>query len=213
VLHTALGLLADKTPVCVQEISVKTRLPISVQAVDRRVQRTRDALRVALMQLMVECGWDAIDVQTLCERANIGRSTFYQHYPNKEELLKASFGGLRNALLAQTKTVTLQPGRLGFVSAMVAHVHEAQEVFRAVVGRRSGNYVQDRFRELLIELVQAELLASSARDWQSAAQAHYLGGALFELLAWWLNRSRSQKPQEIEALFHTWSMPVLAVPK
>jgi AcrR family transcriptional regulator len=68
--------------------------------VDRRVQRTRDALRTALMALMVERGWDAVDVQALCDRANIGRSTFYQHYSNKEELLKQNFAGLRDALLA-----------------------------------------------------------------------------------------------------------------
>jgi AcrR family transcriptional regulator len=189
---------------------MKTRLPASAEVVDRRVQRTRDALRQALMQLMVECGWDAIDVRSLCDRANIGRSTFYQHYPNKEELLKANFAGLRDALMAQALAGPAQPGKLAFVSGLVAHVHEAQEVFRALVGRRSGHYVQDRFRELLIELVQAGA-PSKLRGWQATAQAHYLGGALFELLAWWLGSNRPHKPSEIEALFDQWSQPVLTM--
>jgi hypothetical protein len=41
------------------------------------------------------------------------------------------------------------------------------------------------------------------------AVSNCLGGALFQLLAWWLCASRPQRPQEIEALFHDLSRPVL----
>ena len=77
--------------------------------VDRRVLRTRGALRDALLELMVERGWDGVDIQSLCERANIGRSTFYLHYPNKEELLKGSLGDLRAALRAQAPRSAAEP--------------------------------------------------------------------------------------------------------
>ena len=189
---------------------MKPRLPTGVDVIDRRVQRTRDALREALMHLMVECGWDAIDVQTLCARANIGRSTFYQHYFNKEELLKANFAVLREILLTQAKTDSTQPEPLGFVYGLVAHVHGAQAVFRALLDRRSGQYVQDRFRELLVELVQSGTPPS--RAWQTAARAHYLGGALFEMLAWWLGNNRPQKPEEVSRLFLLWSRAILEMP-
>ena len=188
---------------------MNNRLPAAAKAVDRRVQRTRDALRDALMALMLERGWDAMDVQTLCAQANIGRSTFYQHYANKEELLKASFTGLRNALMARAVANTSMPGQLAFVPGLIAHVYEVQHMFRALLGRRSGHYVQDRFREMLIEMVLAGVPAGKSRNWQTQAQAHYLAGALFELLAWWLGNNRPQKPKEIEALFYQWSKPVL----
>lgn len=189
---------------------MKARYPASIEIVDRRIQRTREALREAMMDLMVERGWDAIDVSALCDRANIGRSTFYQHYPNKEELLKANFVGLRDALLAQVPSEVSAPGELAFIPGLIAHVHEAQEVFRALLNRRSGNYVQDRFRELLVEMMLVSMPGGKTRNWQSTARAHYLGGALFELLAWWLGNNRPQKPKDIEALFYLWSTPVLA---
>jgi AcrR family transcriptional regulator len=189
---------------------MKARYPASIEIVDRRIQRTREALREAMMELMVERGWDAIDVSALCDRANIGRSTFYQHYPNKEELLKANFVGLRDALLAQVPGEVSASGEFAFISGLIAHVHEAQEVFRALLNRRSGNYVQDRFRELLVEMMLVCLPGGKTRNWQSTARAHYLGGALFELLAWWLGNNRPQKPKDIEALFYLWSTPVLA---
>lgn len=179
--------------------------------VDRRVRRTRDALRTALMTLMVERGWDAVDVQALCDRANIGRSTFYQHYANKEELLKQNFAGLREALLAQGSRST-DPSPLGFVPPLLEHVHEFQAVFRALIGRRSGHYVQDRFRELLVELVQVGQRSVAKRhgDWQAEARAHYLAGALFEMLVWWLGSNRPYRPEDIQGLFERWSGAVLA---
>ena len=184
-------------------------LPKAPIALDRRVQRTREALRVAMMSLMVERGWDGVDVQSLCELANVGRSTFYLHFTNKEELLAASFTDLHVALRAQAARSEPVPGQLAFVAGLVAHVHEAQELFRALLGRRSGQYVQDRFRALLVEMVRAELPVARSRAWASLAQAHYLGGALFELLAWWLGSNRPHKPEEVAALFHQWSGPSL----
>jgi AcrR family transcriptional regulator len=189
---------------------MSNRSALESTPVDRRVQRTRDALRTALLALMVERGWDAVDVQALCDRANIGRSTFYQHFANKEELLKQNFAGLRDALLSKAAQAS-DRSPLGFVPPLLVHVHEFQAVFRALIGRRSGHYVQDRFRELLVELVQAGLPGSErrARAWPVEAQMHYLAGALFEMLVWWLGSNRPHRPEEIEQLFARWSQAVL----
>lgn len=176
---------------------------------DRRVARTREALRDALLGLLVERGWDGIDVQSLCERANIGRSTFYLHFPNKEELLKGSFGDLRTALRASVPRTAPPADQLAFVGGLIEHVHQQRQVFHAMLGRRSGHYVQDRFRELLVDLVEAERPAGARRSWHAHAISNYLGGALFQLLIWWLGASRPQRPREIEALFHELSQPAL----
>ena len=179
--------------------------PLPEKPMDRRVQRTRDALRGALMGLMVDIGWDAIEVQMLCERANIGRSTFYQHYPSKESLLNASFSDLRDGLMQGAMSTQVSSQGMPFLPGLLAHVHEAQEVFRALLGRRSGHYVQDRFKELLIELLDKESAGAKTPLWQLSARSHYLAGALFEMLVWWLGSNRPHTAAEIEALFRQWS--------
>jgi len=177
---------------------------------DRRVLRTREALRNALLALMVERGWEGVDIQSLCERANIGRSTFYLHYPNKEELLRGCFDDLRVALREQAqRSGVCPPDQLAFVGGLIEHVHQQQLVFRAMLGRRSGHFVQDRFRELLVDLVEEERPANTACSWRAHAVSNYVGGALFQLLSWWLSKSRPQGPKEIAALFHALSEPVL----
>ena len=54
---------------------------------DRRVQRTRALLLSALLDLIVEQGYEEITVQDIVDRANVGRSTFYAHFLDKRELL------------------------------------------------------------------------------------------------------------------------------
>lgn len=54
---------------------------------DRRIQRTRELLRKALMALIVERGYDMITVQDITDRANVARTTFYLHFKDKDELL------------------------------------------------------------------------------------------------------------------------------
>ncbi|MEP7189354.1 MAG: helix-turn-helix domain-containing protein [Roseiflexaceae bacterium] len=58
---------------------------------DRRVQRTRKLLQDALTTLIVEKGYEAVTVQDIIDRVNVGRSTFYDHFLNKQALLLSGF--------------------------------------------------------------------------------------------------------------------------
>ena len=89
---------------------------------DRRVRRTRIALREALLELMTERGWEDISVQDLCDRADIGRSTFYMHFSGKEKLLVSGFDDLRRELRRlQPKVEAGGSGALAFVRGLVDH--------------------------------------------------------------------------------------------
>ncbi|REK71988.1 TetR/AcrR family transcriptional regulator [Paenibacillus paeoniae] len=54
---------------------------------DRRIARSKVALRDALLTLMSEKSFSAITITEIVERANYNRGTFYTHYENKEGLL------------------------------------------------------------------------------------------------------------------------------
>lgn len=176
---------------------------------DRRVQRTRRALRDALISLLVERGWDDINIQNLCERADVGRSTFYIHFQNKEELLVSGFEDLRAALRAQAAA-----GKHGasdsliFVRGLIAHVYEQRTLFRAIIGRRSGHVVQKRFREMVSQLVEEEVSLPAA-GWQREAGVRYVAGALVELLAWWVDAGSARSADDIEHLFYLLTLPAI----
>ena len=74
---------------------------------DRRVQRTQQLLRAALLSLIEEKGFEALTVQEIIDRANVGRATFYAHFDRKEDLLVSELDGLRLALKRAPDTGTL----------------------------------------------------------------------------------------------------------
>lgn len=182
----------------------------AIKATDRRVQRTRRVLRDALLSLLPERGWDEISVQDLCERADIGRSTFYLHFRNKEELLASGLDDLRKALLAQAAGVGhAPPVTLAFARGLIDHVGEQRKVFRSIVGRRSGLVVQTRFREMVLQLVEEDIALRVAAGWERDAGARYIAGAFIELLAWWVDAGKARSSSDIEKHFHQLTAPVI----
>jgi AcrR family transcriptional regulator len=63
---------------------------------DRRVSRTRHALHRALFSLLEERPYEALTVVDICERADIGRSAFYEHFAGKDI---AAYGALKQSLM------------------------------------------------------------------------------------------------------------------
>ena len=57
---------------------------------DRRTERSRAALMSAFVEILLGEGYEALTVERVAERANVGRSTFYMHYTGKEDILRQS---------------------------------------------------------------------------------------------------------------------------
>jgi AcrR family transcriptional regulator len=180
------------------------------QSTDRRVVRTRVALRDALISLIIERGWDEIGIQDICVRAGIGRSTFYTHFADKEELLLIGFDELRR-MLGQSLEAGGDAGRgLGFSRGLLEHAHENRRLFRALVGKRSSQAVQKRFLQLIVELTQEELAGKLVDGALREVTVHVLAGALFQLAIWWIELRKPLPPAELDALFQRLIRPVLA---
>ncbi|MBA3872687.1 MAG: TetR family transcriptional regulator, partial [Anaerolineae bacterium] len=58
-----------------------------LQQEDVRIQRTRQLLQQALIDLTVEMGFAPITVRDITQRARVNRSTFYRYYLDKYDLL------------------------------------------------------------------------------------------------------------------------------
>lgn len=180
---------------------------------DRRVQRTRETLHHALISLMIEKGFDAITIQDLLDRANVGRSTFYAHYTGKEDLLRAGLRELRRQLEKAQRADVSRELRFAFSRALFEHAGSHRDVYHAIVGRRSGTVVMGEMRGLLAELVKNDLKLrnprSSARDLPRAAVVQFVVGALMSLLTWWLEEKTARSAGEVDAIFRRLTLPAL----
>ncbi|MBO0793113.1 MAG: helix-turn-helix transcriptional regulator, partial [Ktedonobacteraceae bacterium] len=64
-------------------------MAISSRSEDRRIQRTRQLLQQASLDVMQEKGFKATSIQEIAERANVSRGTFYAHFVDKYALLES----------------------------------------------------------------------------------------------------------------------------
>ena len=102
---------------------------------DRRALKTRRALHQALIQLILERDYDGISVADIADAANVGRSTFYAHFTDKDDLLRSGTEHLRAILFAEHASEAaseqqpeLRP--LGFSRFMTGHLQEQLELYR-----------------------------------------------------------------------------------
>jgi len=175
------------------------------------VRRTRRALIEALIALILERGWDGFSVQDLCERADVGRSTFYTHFADKEEVVAGGFEDLRMGLSAQLAAAGAAPARpLGFSVGLIEHAHEHRPLFRALVGRRSGQVVLQRFSELVRDLVREDLATLVAPGPRGDGTVAFVAGAFMGLLTWSLEARSGLAAKEVEELLHELAGPALA---
>lgn len=181
---------------------------------DKRVRKTQQALRNALLDLMVERGYETLSVQDILDRAAVGRATFYLHYRSKEDLLRRSLDELRKHLKEEWKLASTEEANapaLGFSLAFFQHVDSHRQLYRAVVGRQSGVIVDRQMRRLLVDLV-AEAIAYSDRRRdrvRSEMTAHYVVGALMSTVTWWLDYNVRLSPEEIDQAFRQMTLPAL----
>lgn len=168
---------------------------------DRRKQETRSRIREAAVDLFTEQGYEATKVSEICERADVARQTFFNHYPAKRDVLTTLFDiGLE--MMAATLDSACERGantrarlhlffhdavgpavELGpFGRDLVSHVvNSADDVERPEFAQRVSN--------VFLELVQRGIeLGDVTRRYPPEALAELVEGSLVTLIRDWTAR-------------------------
>jgi AcrR family transcriptional regulator len=188
---------------------------VKARAVDRRIQRTQELLRTALMSLIQEKGFESLSVQDIIDRANVGRATFYAHFESKDDLLASGIEELHASLRERQRralsSATADERLFAFSHELFVHANEHRAVFRPMVGKRSGAVVQQLLHKMLVDLVRDEvkllLPASQATEMPAEAMAQFIGGGLFGRLIWWAQGKMRMPVSEVDALFRRLGIP------
>ena len=177
---------------------------------DRRVQRTRELLQKALIELISERGYDAITIQDVADRANVGRTTFYLHYSSKDELLISCHEAIVSAfrfgpLCALSREELLAPeAPPGLISAY-RHLENARAVLCRIFRGRDSLLVLRRIRDWSAQRIAASLRAAFAEADSTIpldVLANYLAGAQIALAQWWLEQRQPHPPETLAQTFH-----------
>jgi AcrR family transcriptional regulator len=163
-----------------------TNLPIARSSKpDRRVDRTRQALLAAFRDLVLTRGYDRLTVRDVIEEANVGRSTFYEHFENIDDLFEQSIGPLL-AILADAVQPDSDRKRLRFV---VEHFSANRKLSRIIM----TDPTRPLMSRLLARLIEERLVKRSrnARGKKSALPlaliAAHVAEAQLGLIGAWLS--------------------------
>ena len=167
---------------------------------DRRSQRTRHLLSAALVELIREKDYSTITVSDIIERANVGRSTFYAHYRDKDDLL---VGELDRVIEVLSRRVPGQEEIPFFPSLeLFRHVGEEYELYKALLWTPGIDLLIKHLQKSLSQRVGQGLEVSGrAYDVPLPILANFIAGSFLTLLKWWLENKMIYSPEEIDKIF------------
>jgi len=193
-----------------KKTTVKAK-PKSKPGMDLRARRTRDALGDALIDLMQERPFKSITVQDVLDRAEVGRSTFYTHYRDKEDLFLSDVEDFWEAISTMLDRSGEVSKRVAPVCELFTHVAEAKVFRDALVASGKVHDVMELGQGQFARAIEQRLMKLSTvkgtSPGQFAAAAHALAGALFSSLSWWIDRGMPLSAAEMDCAFHrlVWS--------
>ena len=185
---------------------------------DRRIGRTRRLMHEALMSLIVEKGYEAITVQDILDRAEVGRSTFYGHYRDKDELLLSSFEYLRTLFEQQQQAIIASRGtgkdpEVNFILELFRHTGQHHKLYKAIAGKQSGEMIQKYLHRylynLLIEPHTRLMKNRKSPPVPIEVSTHYLVSSLLSLLTWWLDNNMPYPAEKMDEIFRILTTPTI----
>jgi AcrR family transcriptional regulator len=175
---------------------------------DRRVKRTRKTLQDALIALILEKGYEAITVQDVIDRADVGRSTFYAHFVDKEALLLSQFEHLQADFerhFDENAADDASADLLDFSGVMFQHAQRYRRVYQAVVGKQSGQLMQRHLEKTLTARVRKRIDRLWIGDQRQAIPpdilTHHLVSAFMSLMIWWLDHDLPHPPERMDHIY------------
>ncbi len=184
---------------------------------DRRTNRTRRQLRQALLGLILEKGYDSITIEEITRFADLGRTTFYLHYKDKEELLLESIDTIADDLKTQIGLVetsspvgtavtlpALDPGSA--IELVFRHSAENATLYRVILNGGAASKALARLQDIISEAAQlffVQRMQSSTRppEFPPGIILHFFSSSLLGLVNWWLQAEMPYPPEVMARAF------------
>lgn len=175
---------------------------MSEKPLDRRVVRTRTMLRDALLELIDERGYDAINITDITERADLRRATFYLHYDDKDQLLLAALESTFDELVAGLEPIMRGDALGGKTNVetyrvMFAHIAAHHALYKAILTSGAAAVITRRIREYLAGHILRGLQIKLEAAVVPEVVAQYIAGAELALITWWLEQDMPHSVDEM----------------
>ena len=176
----------------------------------RRKIRTRKQLEQATKQLVLEKGYDAITIQDIVDRADLGRGTFYLHFQDKEEAVWSLIErGLNEEDPLAYHLADEHPDGVSLQAVFAnifRHADQHRDLYTVMLGSKGSaaltNRVQDWLAADLMKEIEVFALTPNHNTVPLNILSQFITGALTRLIIWWLHTENDYTAEQMAQLFH-----------
>jgi len=173
------------------------------------------------MSRVIEKKYESITVQEILDRADVGRSTFYLHFRDKDELLASGLQNVGHLVRSAQTAFKAPPGKsyekiIGFSLAMFEHAYEYRAVQRAMLGSNAEPIVRRQIHGALAAVIGQEVKSEFHKRKHDDCTVspelltHFLVSTFISVMSWWLNARNPVPPKNIDATYRRLVLPCLA---
>lgn len=175
---------------------------------DRRKKRTRLTLMQAAAELLIEKGYDAITVQQITDRADVGRATFYMHFTDKEDIVwQMLYEHSQLATKLTDEALINEPfPRREYLSwrMFFERAHTTRAVTSAIFSSKGSWEIYLKLMQFVTNLHEQNLTEgrySAGLNLPPAVMAQFAGGALMQVVGWWTTVPNEYTAEQMADLF------------
>lgn len=164
--------------------------------VDRRILKSQEAIKRAILELMTEKNFDQITIQDISDRANVSRKTIYLHYADKfdllDKLIEESIDKLREVGEAACE-LDWKPATQVCFEYLESHY----PFFSTMLANKGAPYFRSRFLKYQIEAFQNELRKTNDRKnaVNEEITVQLVASAYVGVVEWWLTNGMPHPPR------------------
>lgn len=186
---------------------------------DRRQQRTRQAVLEAFAALLQRKRYEKITIQEIIDAANVGRSTFYAHFATKDELLRSICNELLAHLVHEADDSTHTHGvreaaaePLSIFLHSLKHLQENDHSILHLMSSENRGLFLGYYRRAVAELVRTQFpvrTAAARRGVPEELLQQQLTSSYITMVEWWLERRKEVEPERLDKYFRALTEPLL----
>ncbi|MBI9049922.1 MAG: TetR/AcrR family transcriptional regulator C-terminal domain-containing protein [Anaerolineaceae bacterium] len=191
-------------------------------SVDFRVKRTEKMLLNALFILLEKKSINKITINDICVEAMIHRTTFYNHYVDKYDLLESGFQIIFDELTTDINTVqevitehTIDNPPPHFVR-IFQHIRHKEKLYSSLLEHKSNNLFIPILNDYLSKNIMERLNSHISTPGSSISNsfiAQFCAGAIVNIICWWIDQKFMTPPETMAShlygLLSTGITPIL----
>lgn len=177
----------------------RPRTNTPTQPDDPRVQRSIEALRSALLELLREKRFEQIEIKEITEAAGVSYRTFFRRFASKDDLLEEiATGEVRNLLTLGEEAMGRQPRES--VKNMCEYIQSHRTLWSILLTGGGASAMREEFMRVAREIADSR---PRANPWIPLDLAvTFVTNAAFDIFAWWMRQPEDYPIENVIKLFN-----------